>query len=44
MYENLQNINTMEGVDAILQEYGSLADKTPKSTPIDLIQIYFTPF
>ena len=34
MYENLQNINTMEGVDAILQEYGSLADKTPKSTPI----------
>ena len=34
MYENLQNINTMEGVDAILHEYGSLADKTPKSTPI----------
>ena len=34
MYENLQNINTMEGDDAILQEYGSLADKTPKSTPI----------
>ena len=33
MYENLQNINTMEGVDAILQEYGSLADKAPKSTP-----------
>lgn len=30
----LEYINKMEGVDAILQEYGSLADKTPKSTPI----------
>lgn len=29
MYENLQNINTMEGVDAILQEYGNLAGKPP---------------
>ena len=29
MYENLQNINTMEGVDAILQEYDSLAGKPP---------------
>ena len=34
MYENLQNINTMEGVDAILQEYVSLSDESPKSTPM----------
>lgn len=30
----LEYINKMEGVDAILQEYGSLAGKPPQSTPI----------
>ena len=30
----LEYINKMEGVDAILQEYGNLAGKPPQSTPI----------